>query len=345
MKRWEYSADITVSKFTSHGDIAKVEANLQNLSRDFGACIAIPQLYGRDFLDRYPQALDDFWKFDNDLFPLLMIGMPLWAPFKIVKEGLAARTRIITEIEALYRRIDQYQHGHPIDFDADVSDVSETASERNKIYERDGRSFPERGVGDLAIFWGQNANTQPVLFWLLTYVYSTFGILEQFREEIAPYIGISRTTPPEITSLDIPRLSRNCQLLKACILETYRLVNEPTSIRYVARPITITDGGLKHGLTQGMFVSVPHSLTNRDASVYGDPDKFNPARFLEHDCSLGKLVARDGRLKPWGAGAAMCKGRTFAEKEIMTLGATTISMWNIAPADGRWELPAMVPGT
>jgi cytochrome P450 len=345
MKRWERSANIQLREPANSEDIPKVEANLQSLVRDFGASIAIPQLYGRDFFDRYTQVLDDFWKFDNDLFPLLMAGMPKWAPLKIVKEGLAAQTRIISEIEALYRRINQYQHGRSIDFNADMSDVSIPALERSKIYERDGWSFPERGANDLGFIWGQNANTQPVLFWLLTYVYSTSGLLEQLREEIAPYIRLSDTTPRELMSLDIQGLSKNCQLLKACIFETYRLVNEPTSIRFVSHSITIPDGDLKHELKPGMFVSAPHSLWNRDASVYDNPNMFNPVRFLEPNSSSGKPVARYGRLRPWGSGAAICKGRTFAEKEILTLGAAIISMWDIAPANGAWELPAMLPGT
>jgi cytochrome P450 len=344
-KRWERSANIQLKIQANSGDIPKVEADLQSLVRDFGASIAIPQLYGRDFFERYTQILDDFWKFDNDLFPLLMAGIPKWAPLKIVKEGLAAQTRIIAEIEALYRRIDQYQHGRPIDFNADMSDVSVLALERSRIYDRDGWSFAERGENDLALIWGQNANTQPVLFWLLIYVYSTSGLLEQLREEIAPYLHLSSTKPPELKSLDIQGLSKYCQLLKACIFETYRLVNEPTSIRFVTHSITIPDGDLKHELKPGMFVSAPHSLWNRDASVYDDPNMFNPARFLNHNPSSGKPVARYGTLKPWGTGAGICKGRTFAEKEILTLGAAIISMWDIAPASGTWELPVMLPGT
>lgn len=106
MKRWEPSTDIQVIAPALPGKPGIVEANLQSWTRDFGACMAIPLLYGKDFLDRYPQLLDDFWKFDNDLFPLLMIGIPQWAPFKIVKEGPAARARILREMEALYRRVD-----------------------------------------------------------------------------------------------------------------------------------------------------------------------------------------------------------------------------------------------
>jgi cytochrome P450 len=343
MKRWELSADIRIVTPDLPGKPGEVEANLQSLARDFGACFAIPLLYGQDFLDRYPQLLDDFWKFDNDMFPLLMIGIPSWAPFKIMKEGLAARSRLLDEMEALYRRIDQAQRGKPVD--ADMSGVSSAAFERNNVYEREKWSFRQRAGGDLAIFWGQNANTHPVLFWLLVYVYSTPGLLEELREEIAPYIILSQTEPPEITSMDLPALSHNCQLLKACIFETYRMANEATSIRYIARPVTVNDGANKHELKPGMFVSAPHSLIQRDPSVYANPDKFVPDRFLEVDPESGKLIARYGRLKPWGSGAAMCKGRTFAEKEIVALSAAIMTLWNIGPASGTWKLPAMVPGT
>lgn len=345
MRRWELSADVRLVIPDSPDDRGVVEANLQSLTRDFGACIAIPLLYGKDFLDRYMQVLDDFWKFDNDIFPLLLIGVPPWAPLKIMKEGLAARSRLANEMEALYRRIDQYQKSEPVDFGADMSDISNTALDRNKVYTQENWSFRHRGVGDLALLWGQNANTQPTLFWFLAYVYSTPGILDKLRQEIAPYIKLSQTSPPDIISMDFVGLSRDCPRMKACIFETYRLAVDVASIRYVERPNTIKDGSYTHELKAGMFVSAPHGLTQRDPSVYANPDDFVPDRFLKTDPKSGKLSARYGHLKPWGSGAAMCKGRTFAEKEIAALGAAIISLWDIRPAGGTWNLPSMVPGT
>ncbi|KIX92354.1 uncharacterized protein Z520_11962 [Fonsecaea multimorphosa CBS 102226] len=357
MKRWELSANVRLITPDLPGQPGAVEADLQSLSRDFGACIAIPLLYGQDFLDRCSGLLDDFWKFDNDLFPLLMIGVPSWTPFKVIKDGVAARSRLLQEMEALYRRIDQFQRGQAVDFGADMSDTSEVALGRNAVYSRQNWSFRDRAGGDLGVLWGQNANTQPVLFWLLVYVYSTSGVLDRVREEIAPYVKISsRKDPdtdnhtPEITTIDIQGLGRDCALLKACIFETYRLTNEPTSIRYVARPITIHDGTYQHELQPGTFVSAPHSLTQRDPSVYADPNDFIPDRFLQVvDPESGKLRAAYGKaLRPWGSGAAMCKGRTFAEKELVVLGAAIIGLWDIKPAAGgceRWEVPAMIPGT
>ena len=145
--------------------------------------------------------------------------------------------------------------------------------------------------------------------------------------------------------MDLAALFHNCPLMKACIFETFRMAVEAVSVRYVARPIAINDGAYKHELKSGMFVSALHSLLQRDPSVYADPDKFVPDRFIKADPESGKVVARYGTLRPWGSGAAMCKGRTFAEKEIMALGTAIISLWDISPASGTWKLPVMASGT
>ncbi|WZH46041.1 cytochrome P450 [Fusarium acuminatum] len=345
MARWELSAGIKVIQPETPDSPGKVEANMQSLFRDFGACMSIPVIYGQDLLDRNPQLLDDFWVFDNELFPLLMVGVPSWAPFKMMQDGLKARARIIDSLEGIFRRVEQERKGEPIDFGADISDVSIMLRERNSLYTRDGWTFPERAAADLGTFWGLNANTQPVLFWFLLYVYSTPGLIERIREEISSYIKLSEGDRPEILSMDFPSLFRKCQLFKACIFETYRLVNEPTSIRYVAQPVSVNDGNLTHDLKQGTYISVPHALRNKDPSLYENPDTFVPDRFLEIDPETGKSTAKYGKLKPWGIGAAMCKGRTFAEKEIVSLGSAVISLWDISPTDGEWTLPAMIPGT
>lgn len=265
MKRWEMSADIRVLRPNLPSPPGMAEANLQSLTRDFGACMAIPLLYGKDLLDGNPQLLDDFWEFDNNLFPLLMIGIPLWAPLRMVRKGLEARSRILAQLEALYRRIDQIQRGQPVDSCWDMSDVSFVPFERNKVYEREGWSFPERAAGHFAVFWGQNANTHPVLFWFLLYIYSTPGLLARVREAIAPFIHLSDTQPRDIISIDHSALARNCQLLRACVFETYRMANEPTSIRYVARSITINDGNLEHKLRPGTWVGT--ALTDQPRSI------------------------------------------------------------------------------
>ena len=339
MKRWEHSAGVKVSRPDLPHLSGAVEANLHCLTRDFGACLAIPILYGRDFLNRYVELLDDFWKWDNDIFPLLMAGVPTWVSLNIMKEGLKARSRLVRELAAFYQRVDQYQRGGPVDFGADMSDVSGVIFERNEVFNRENWAFEERAACELVILWGQNANTQPLLFWFLAYVYRDQTLLKKIREEIAPHMKLCQTSPTEIQRVDLPAVYRDCQLMKACIFETYRLAHEPASVRYVARPITIEDGEFRHEVKAGAFVSAAHSLTQRDTSMYADPDTFKADRFMMRDPGSDQGVARYGALRPWGVGAAMCKGRTFAEKEIMALGAVVISLWDISPISGTWNLP------
>ncbi|KAF5675630.1 cytochrome P450 monooxygenase [Fusarium heterosporum] len=302
MARWELSAGIKVIQSETSDSPGKVEANMQNLLRDFGACMSIPLIYGQDLLDRSPTILDDLWVFDHELFPLLMVGIPSWVPFKKMQDGLKARARIIDSLEGIIRRVEQDRKGEPIDFGADIADVSTVLRERNAIYARDGWTMAERAPIEFGTFWALNANTQPALFWFLLYVYSTPGLAERIRDEIAPYVSVSKGNRPEIVSMDFPSLFRKCQLFKACILETYRLVNQPTAIRCVTQPISINDGDIKHNLNKGTYVSVPLALKNRDPSLYEDPEVFVPDRFLEVNPDTGKPTAKYGKLRPWGIG-------------------------------------------
>lgn len=326
-----------------------VEAELLSLLRDFGACISVPQLYGQDFMDRNPTLLADLWTFDNDLFPLLMIGLPTWLPLKPIKEGLAARKRIHVALEGLYKRIDQFRKGEPVDFGADMSDISPVVLVRSEGYTKRGLSYKHQGQLDMGLLWGQNGNTQPLVFWFLLFIYATPGLVEELRSEIAPYVPISQEAgQAKITHLDLRALSHKCPLLKSTMLETFRMANQPTSIRLVKKSITIADGERQHQATKGSWISAAWSLTNRDPALYKDPEAFQPDRFIETDAETKARTARYGPLRPWGNGPGMCKGRTFAEKEILGLGAAVISLWDMRPAGGQgtpWEIPGMRPGT
>lgn len=326
-----------------------VEAELLSLMRDFGACISVPQLYGQDFMDRNPTLLADLWKFDNNLFPLLMIGLPTWLPIQAMKEGLAARKRLHVALEGLYKRIDQYRKGEPVDFGADMSDISPVALGRSEGYTKRGLSYRHQGQLDMGLFWGQNGNTQPLVFWFLLFTYATPGLVDDLRKELAPYIPISKETgQAKITNFDLRALSHKCPLLKSTMYETFRMANQPTSIRLVKKSITISDGERKHQAKKGSWISAAWSLTNRDPSIYDDPETFKPDRFIETDPETKTRTARYGPLRPWGNGPGICKGRTFAEKEILGLGAAIVSLWDISPAGGdgkTWEIPSMLPGT
>ncbi|RFU81101.1 cytochrome p450 [Trichoderma arundinaceum] len=344
--QWERSGSIRVLSTDAIGQPGAVEADLESLMRDFGACVSIPRLYGQDFLDRNQNLLEDFWKFDNNAFSLLIIGVPTWAPIKSFKEGLAARTRLHDALEGFYTRLSQYRHGLAVDFDADMRDVSGAAMERSQFLEERGVPIRAGAELELGTFWGLNANMQPMVFWLLLYIYSTPGLLDALREEVRPCLSLSVATyPPQITTFDFSRLSHECPLLKSSLFEAFRLVEEPTSLRYVSKHMTVPDGSYEHKFKPGTWLSAPHALLQSDSSIFPEPEKFIPDRFIEVDKETGNRVARYGKLKPWGSGSGVCKGRTFAEKEVMGIVACFITLWDMENVGGPWQLPGMLPGT
>jgi hypothetical protein len=345
-KRWERSANVYVVAPETSDCKGIVEADLLHLARDFGTCLAVDIVYGKDFLQRNPGLLEDFWRFDNEVFIPLVLGIPSWAPLSIMRKGVAARSRLHKALEGVYKRTEQYMSGAAVDFGADMSDVSATVKGRSELYIKEGYTMAERGQSDIGLLWGSNANTQPMVFWFLAYAYSIPGLKELLREEQAPYVTFAESTKvPTISAMDIAGLTRECPLTKSCLFEVYRLANDATSIRYISKPINLKDGAYTHAIQPGTFLSTPHGLHQHDPTMYPDPETFKPDRFLDTDERTGKRSARYGKLKPWGAGSGICKGRTFAEKEIITLCAAIMAVWDISPASGEWKMPTAVPGT
>lgn len=338
--RWEHAANV---KIVAPG---VAEVDLLHILRDLGACIAIPMMYGQGLLDHNPSLLSDFWQFDNVAFPLLMLGMPTWAPLPAFQRALAARRRIQRALSVLYTHLNQRLDGEAVDLDADTADVSTIIQERNRMFAKWGVSVPDRGVLELGNFWGQNANTQPLVFWFILYIYSTPGLLQALRAETAPHVTCSTANPVRIEHIDVAAVGRGCPLFKAALLETFRMANNPTSIRYVHKSVAISDSVGEQMLQPGTWLSAPHGAMQQDPAIFSDPDVFTPDRFLEENSATGERVPRYGRMRPWGAGAGICKGRTFAENEILAIAACFMTAWDMDPADGEgWKIPKMVPGT
>jgi cytochrome P450 len=317
-----------------------VEADLYTVVSDFAAAVAVPILYGTDLLKRNPKMLADFWLFDHDVFPLRLVGIPEWAPVRSLQRGLEARTRLLAALEGWYTRLDND--------DPAVGDASTAARERHAIMT--GLSTRERAGLELSIFWGQNANMAPLTFWLIVYLYSQPELVAEIRREIAPH---APTTPGvngalQLSTLDVVGIYGNCPLLKSCMLEAFRLATRSNSIRLLEKDIEIPEKGLRnHRLPAGTWISVIHAADQLSADTYDKPEAFVADRFLQSSGPDGHRTASYGKLRPWGAGAGMCKGRIFAEKEIMAVAAAILSLWDLESpeGEGHWLIPDMIPGT
>ncbi|VUC28689.1 unnamed protein product [Clonostachys rosea] len=270
-----------------------------------------------------------------------------WVPIKPYQNALAARRRLQDALVGLYRRIDQHQNGKPIDYDAEMDDIGQVAIERHRLFAQYNVPISDRGKFELGTLWAQNANTQPLIFWLILFVYSTPGLVEELRSEVRQFVPpVTELNRTGSDSVDLAGLKHKCPLLKSVFLETFRVVSQPTSMRYITQPMSVFDGHRHRHLQPGTWISVPHGGTQQDPSIFANPTSFQPGRFVKSDEKTGNISVDYGRLKPWGAGAGICKGRVLAEKQVLAIVACCIMMWDIEPVnqDG-WKLPGMIPTT
>ncbi|KAK1056252.1 hypothetical protein LTR74_015038 [Friedmanniomyces endolithicus] len=64
MNDWELAANIRNVTPDQPHSLGVIESNFESLTRDFG-----------DSFDRFSQILTEFWRFNNDIFPLSLIGL------------------------------------------------------------------------------------------------------------------------------------------------------------------------------------------------------------------------------------------------------------------------------
>jgi cytochrome P450 len=73
----------------------------------------------------------------------------------------------------------------------------------------------------------------------------------------------------------------------------------------------------------------------KDPRVWKDPENFDPGRFLVQDeDSPNKLRADLLHLNPFGGGASMCKGRLYAEREVLFFVAALLTVWDFRLNEG-----------
>ena len=217
------------------------------------------------------------------------------------------------------------------------------------------------------MLWAMNANANPVIFWVLWHIYSQPSLLAEVRSEIDRYVRIvlpKSDLPvwePDRLSMDINGLRNSCPLLKATYFETMRVDVQATSYKTVRSDFTVKetdeDAAISgkgasqaqaYTLRKGQFVCIPHSVHQNDRRYFPNPEIFDHKRFLVHDEKDPQKVTADmGTMSPFGGGTTMCKGRTFAEREVLAFTAGILATWDFEPLDGAWKHPGtrMASGT
>jgi hypothetical protein len=149
----------------------------------------------------------------------------------------------------------------------------------------------------------------------------------------------------------------SCHLLKATYAETARLDHNPMSYREIITDMTLTESeedaslyGAAHPRSyhfrKGDILAVPAGAHHIDPRYFPDPETFDPYRFIVEDRETGKKSVDWQTLRPFGGGATVCKGRLLADREVFSITASIISLWDIEPVNQEgWKHPGHKPAT
>jgi hypothetical protein len=150
---WERDSDVDIWRGLGGNGEADpaVEASLFPLIRNFLGHLVMPSLFGQDFTDNYPEALQDVWDLDRGLI-YLIAGVPQWVPLPTLGRALRARNRLNGKMSEFHRAMDlEEDGGDPGSEWRDFSDVSDLIKSRYRMW-RDNKVPPHLRI-DVPFLW------------------------------------------------------------------------------------------------------------------------------------------------------------------------------------------------
>ena len=211
---------------------------------------------------------------------------------------------------------------------------------RYNVYVKNGLSSDAIAHLELSSIIGLLINATPSVFWLLFYIYSVPGLLEDVRQEITNATSTAALSTQEDRkkhSISVAKLRENCPLLVSTYRETLRLKTNNVYTRWVQHD-TLLDA--KYLLKQNAIVQIPGASMHADPTLWGpDVQSFNPRRFIKGGAAA---THRPGAFRTFGGGTSLCPGRHFALIEIVSTAAMFAMRYEMKPrGGGRWEEPRM----
>ena len=245
---------------------------------------------------------------------------------------------------------------------------------RYDVYVKHGLSTDSIAHFELSSIIGLLINATPSVFWLIFHIYSTPGLLEEIRQEIA---NVTTTTTEPLNpqgdaktkmmkkkkkkkkkkthSISVSGLRDHCPLLLSTYRETLRLHTNNVYTRYVRHDTLLPNNGTTHLLKAGSIVQIPGASMHADPSLWGpDVHDFNPRRFIinsgannqqdekatpatnqNQNRQSPQTHHRPGSFRSFGGGKSLCPGRHFALLEIVSAAAMVVMRYDMIPSGSR----------
>lgn len=350
MELWEEAGKV---KFNPDGTF---EANLYSLVINYMGQIVIDMLWGKALIENFPTIQTDLWDFDVGVHSILK---PLFGKFAGPgRRAIAARERLAVIMKEWHEAVAAKQAGlNPGANWGALDDISQVMQDRVKVWVDTKASETLQKTNDVSVLWGVNVNSNKNVFWMLMQINSRPELLSNIREEIAPYVHISPTgerRPDGFPKLciNVDGLMKNCPLMKAAFYETMRMNMAGLGVREILKDVVLKESAAdaalfgkkrpqSYTIPAGSTLVIANGPMQMDHRIFADPEQFHPERFIEEGPDGAPRVTMKN-LHTFGGGLYKCKGRYFAEKEVLIFASSLLVMWDISPVHGEeLEVPKM----
>ncbi|TKR58419.1 hypothetical protein L596_029866 [Steinernema carpocapsae] len=164
--------------------------------------------------------------------------------------------------------------------------------------------------------------TIATISWGFAYLVNHVGIQQKMREELLRVVGKNATVEMG-HKLDLPYTS-------AVVTETHRLsqILNINLWREAGRDCKIGGHPVKKGTANAVMIAV----IAKDETVFNQPEKFKPERFIEDKTLEQKVV-------PFSLGKRQCLGEGLARAEVFLILANIVKDYRLTDEDGTvdWQ--------
>jgi len=113
---------------------SEMEVDLMAMCRDVLGHAALPGIFGRALMEKYPDLLHDIYEMDTGMMFFIM-GLPAWTPIPKVYRPHLARHRCWRAMDDFQRALDANAAGKPDPMWGDLDDVSAFILGRHEVYQ------------------------------------------------------------------------------------------------------------------------------------------------------------------------------------------------------------------
>ncbi|RSL80514.1 hypothetical protein CDV31_017117 [Fusarium ambrosium] len=353
---WERAAEADVVETETKEKV--MEADFLELMRNFVAKSSTASVFGTDFVQNFDEIWPHLWVF-NDGFLSLAMGVPLWAPLPTSQRARIALGRLHAFMREFHEDLDKFLNNEEPGMRwQDFHTISPLVRKRTEVFRKHNLPIDVRASLDVALFWSVTAHSTSMVSWSLFELYQDPVLLEQIRDQVAPFVNVVQPKnefggvvwiPPKIEKLDIEGLMTKCPLLKAAYLETLRLHGGGWAARLLKEDVVLKDEGeAGYVLKKGTFAHIVPDLHRTDPKAFSDQRIWHVGRYLEDDVdSKGTKIQKvnpktvqesDGTL-------TMCDDSDFTMRKVYLYTSVLISLYNVEPKKGGdWPMPTLVKG-